>query len=213
MADETNNQLITYGAAFAGDLISQLVPGGGVFGKLADGYMAKRRQEAIDICLEELSKGEEEYVEADMEPFVVILLRYSKAVADGASKKNLRILAQIIGGLKRNKALSGDLFQRWAGIIEHMTRDELMLIGQAIIIQRSLEQSVQGGDDNFWTLLQETMMAGRYNPQELTALGASVSRYGLLVPVTAWDGILYAPGPWLKDLARLVDATTMTNGE
>ncbi|WP_190237465.1 hypothetical protein [Rhizobium sp. R635] len=211
MTDEASGQLISYGAAFAGDLISLLVPGGGLFSKLADGYVAKRRQEAIEVCLEELSRGKEEYVEADMEPFVVILLRYSKAVADGASMKNLRILAQIIAGLKKNKALSGDLFQRWAGILEHMTRDELMLIGQGIIIEQTSGSNVQDLNKDFWNLITEKMITGGYSKEELSALGASVSRYGLLVPVSAWDGILYVPSPWLADLARLVDPTTMTN--
>ncbi|ULR44044.1 hypothetical protein [Rhizobium sp. K102] len=213
MTDETSSQIITYGAAFAGDLISLLVPGGGVFGKLADGYLAKRRQEAIDICLGELSRGKEDYVEADMEPFVVILLRYSKSVADGASRKNLRVLAQVIAGLKRNKTLSGDLFQRWAGILEHMTRDELMLIGQAITIERSFASDAQGLNQNFWNVLTEKMIEGNYSKEELSALGASVSRYGLLVPVTAWDGIFYLPSLWLADLSRLVDATTMMGAD
>jgi hypothetical protein len=35
-----------------------------------------------------------------------VIMRFSKAVADGAAQENLRLLAQVIAGLKKNKALA-----------------------------------------------------------------------------------------------------------
>jgi len=205
---EEHGRLISYGAALAGDVISSIVPGGGLLAKAIDQHLARRSQEAVEIAIDELSKGNVDFDEADAEPFVAILLRYSKAASEGAARKNLRLLMQVVVGLKKNKSLKDDLFRRWASILEHMTRDELMLVGQAIILQRKKQEGVQAIDENFWQLIQDAMVAGRYLAEELPALGASVSRYGILVPKSAWGGIVYAASPWLEELAKLVDVST-----
>lgn len=206
---EENARLISYGAQFVGEVISMFTPGGGLLAKAVDQHLARKTQEAVEIAIEELAKGNVDFDEADAEPFVAILLRYSKAASEGAARRNLRVLMQVVVGLKRNKALSGDAFRRWAGILEHMTRDELMLVGQAIILQRKKQEGVHSIDDNFWQLLQEAMQAGRYSAGELPALAASVSRYGIIVPVSAYGGIAYRPSPWLEELAKLVSSSTL----
>jgi len=53
-------------------------------------------------------------------------MRFTKAVADGAARENLHLLAQVIAGLKKNKALEGDKFRKWCSMLEHLTRDELI---------------------------------------------------------------------------------------
>jgi hypothetical protein len=91
--------------------------------------------------IEEVSKGSPEpinFTESDTDPLIEIIYRFSKAAADGAARENLRLLAQVIAGLKRNKALEPDKFRKWANILEQLTRDELMVIGKALAVRRKM---------------------------------------------------------------------------
>ena len=48
----------------------------------------------------------------------------------------MRLLAQVIVGLKKNKALDPDKFRKWANTLEQLTRDELIVLGKAVAIRR-----------------------------------------------------------------------------
>lgn len=204
------SRMVSFGAALVGDIISLSVPVGGFFAKLVDEHIARRTQEAVEIALEELAQGKEDFDEQDAQPFVAILLRYSKAASEGASRQNLRLLMQIVVGLKRNKALSEDLFKRWAGILEHMTRDELMLVGHAISLQRRIDAGEEEPAHNFWSMLREALERSGYTGMEPSAIAAAVSRSGLIIPASAFGGLSYRPSPWLGELSRLVDVQTLT---
>ncbi|MBB3592708.1 hypothetical protein FHX08_003052 [Rhizobium sp. BK529] len=84
--------------------------------------------------LEEITAGRHgpiDFEADDIEPFIAVTLRFAKAMEMGTAHENLRLLAQVIAGLKKNKALTADTFMRWAGVLEQMTRDELVTIGIA----------------------------------------------------------------------------------
>jgi hypothetical protein len=53
-----------------------------------------------------ISKGQVQFDPQDIDPLIDVIMRFSKAVADGAAQENLRLLAQVIAGLKKNKALA-----------------------------------------------------------------------------------------------------------
>ncbi|MCJ8507644.1 hypothetical protein MUU53_06915 [Rhizobium lemnae] len=210
---EDNSRILSFGGALVGDIVSTLVPGGGLFSKLVDQHLAQKTQEAVEIALQELSRGNVEFDEEDAQPFVAVLLRYSKAASEGAARRNLRLLMQIVVGLKRNKALREDAFRRWAGIVEHMTRDELMLVGQAIRLQGEIESGAVGEVERFWGLLLERMQEAGYSERETAAIAAAVSRSGLVIPVSAYGGLAYRASPWLSELYSLVDSQTFVSSE
>lgn len=202
----SKKEIVPWGSAIAGDVLSVFqVPGGGFLGKLGDKYLERKQKEAAEILINELRKGSVEpndISEHEVDPLVEIIYRFSKAVADGAARKNLRLLAQIIAGLKRNKALDPDKFRKWASILEQMTRDELMVIGKAIALSRKINEAGDKPSFDFFSILQEEMKAAGYG-KEVYSLYASVSRTGLLVPVSAFGGLNYTPSPWLDELGRL----------
>ncbi len=210
-------KFISFGAAFAADVISSYGPFGGLFSKVADAYLEKRAALARDILIKEIEDGFHggtTFEEEDIDPLIDILLRFSKAVSDGASKTNLRLLAQIVAGLKKNKALDGDAFRRWAAALEGMTRDELMIVGKAIVVARDSPRDSYKKIENFWEVLSQSMKTGRYSEEEIAALAASVSRHGLLIPSSGYGGgILFEESPWLMELGKLVNAETMTAPE
>jgi len=158
----------------------------------------------------EIAKGSPEpidFTESEADPLIEIIYRFSKAVSDGAARENLRLLAQVIVGLKKNKALDPDKFRKWANTLEQLTRDELMVIGKAIAIKRefdtgSLQLNVPG---DFWKSLRSALETSGYQPGEIEPLCASLSRTGLLLPASAYGGMIYMPTPWLTELATLAD--------
>ena len=199
-------EMVPLGSAIVGDVLSVFqVPGGGFFGKLGDKWLERKQKEAAEILIEEMKKGSSEPIDfaaSDVDPLIEIIYRFSKAAADGAARENLRLLAQVIAGLKRNKALQSDKFRKWAGILEQLTRDELIVIGKAIATKRELATATS---NNFWQLLKAALAESGYQAAEVEPLCASLSRTGLLLPASAWGGMVYLPTPWLDELASLAD--------
>jgi hypothetical protein len=103
------------------------------WGKLGDQYPERKRKDESDILIEELQKSSPEpndFADVGVAPLIDIIYQMSKAVVDGAARDTLRLLAQVIAGLNRNKALDHDKFRKWANTLEQLTRDELMLVGK-----------------------------------------------------------------------------------
>jgi hypothetical protein len=54
----SGKEMVPFGAAVVGDVLSALqLPGGGFLGKLGDKYLQRKQQEAADILIDEVSKG------------------------------------------------------------------------------------------------------------------------------------------------------------
>lgn len=203
MAD-TN--IIPFGAAIAGDVLSALsIPGGNALGVIVTSALAKKRREAAEILIQEVSSGRHGPVEFDahdVEPLIDIILRFSKAVAEGAARENLILLAQIIAGMKKNRALEADKFRKWSKIVEHLTRDELLVIGLAYRLER---ERPADREDNFNGKLREAIKSTGYRDDEMEALLMSVGSTGLLSSGSAWGGLAYEPTGWLAELGQLAD--------
>jgi hypothetical protein len=111
-----SNSIVSYGAAILSDVASlKGLPCTSVFTKFTDSYIEKKRKEAAEIFIAELQigyEGEIQFDEHDIEPYVEMVYRFGKAAEEGAARNNLKILAQIIAGLKRNKTFDSDKFRR-----------------------------------------------------------------------------------------------------
>lgn len=203
MAD---TDIIPFGAAIAGDVLSALsLPGGNTIGVIATNALAKKRREAAEILLREVSSGRHgpiNFQAHDVDPLIDIILRFSKAVSEGAARENLILLAQIIAGLKKHRALEADKFRRWSKIVEDLTRDELLVIGIAYRLQK---QRPDDRKDDFNGNLREDIKRAGYNDGDLEALLMSVGSTGLLSSASAYGGLAYEPTAWLAELGQLAD--------
>jgi hypothetical protein len=218
----SDSDMLPFGAAVAADVLSAFsLPGGSTLTALAGAYLAKRRREATNILIEEIASGrhgEIRFDDHDIDPLIEMIMRFSKVVADGAARENLILLAQVIAGMKKNKALDSDKFRKWCSILENLNRDQLICIGRAYIIMKRIEAASTDTDvaastdtdeaastDTFSNTLRNELATGGYQGGEIEALCASVSRTGLLTPVSAYSGMAYHPTPWLKELGELAD--------
>jgi hypothetical protein len=200
----SDSESLPFGAGVAATVLEILhLPGATAIMKITEAALDKKRRETAEILIEEIKKGrhgEINFDEHDVDPLIDIILRFSKAVSEGAAKANLRLLAQVIAGLKKNRALESDRFRRWASILEDMTRDELVAVGLAYRIAKT---SKPGPDSTFSHDLHEALHA-KFG-EETAGLLAAVSRTGLLAPVSAFGGLAYFPTPWLQQLGELAD--------
>jgi hypothetical protein len=201
-----DTDIIPFGAAIAGDVLSALsIPGGNTLGIFATNALAKKRREAAEILIREVSSGMHgaiEFEAHDIDPLIDIILRFSKAVAEGAARENLILLAQTIAGLKKYRALEADKFRKWSKIIEDLTRDELLVIGFAYRLEK---QRPADREDDFNGDLRKAIKGAGYEDAELEALLTRVGSTGLLSSASAWGGLAYQPTGWLAELGKLAD--------
>lgn len=177
------------------------IPGGTTLGKALEGCAERRRNEARDILIDEIQNGihgKVEFLPEDADDFIRIIHRYSKAVEEGAARENLKLLAQVIAGKKKNKALDPDGFLKWANILSDLTRSELLLLGKSITVHHKKP-------DEFWPKVKAEMATGGFSAEECYALASSVARTGLLLPFSAYGELEYRSSPWLAELEQLVD--------
>ena len=201
MAD---TDIVPFGVAVAGDVLSALsLPGGGTLVAIATSALAKKRKEAAEILIKEISSGRHgpvQFDQHDVDPLIDIILRFSKAVADGVARENLILLAQVIAGMKKKRALDPDRFRRWSKVVEQLTRDELLVVGFAY-----QELKREANVDDFNNNLREKLKGAGYNESEVEALLTSVGSTGLLSSASAWGGLAYRPTAWLSELGDLAD--------
>ncbi len=207
MAD---SDIVPFGVAIAGDVLSAFcLPGGNTLSFVASGYVARKRKQAAETLIREISSGRHgpvNFEEHDLEPFIEMTVRFAKAVSDGAARENLIFLAQVIAGLKKNRAFDPDRFRRWCKVLEALTRDELIAVGLAC---QTAAKADWKREDDFNTAIRASLGQAGYSEGEAEALLTSVGATGLLSSASAWGGLAYVPTPWLKELADLVDVESM----
>lgn len=216
---EEGRNLISYGAAATADMLSALgLPGGNSLQKMVDGVLEKRRQAGRDALIEELRQGyhgSTAFEAADAEPLIGIMMRFRRAAEEGAARDNLRLLAQIIAGLKKHRALEFDSFARWSRILEEMTRDQLLVAGAAFVHDRAgLAPPPNEGSTTFWPSFVSAMRQRGFDESELRLHCAALAVHGLLNAASGWGGLVYEPTPWLRELGLLSNiAGSATGGD
>lgn len=208
---EEGRNLVSYGAAATADMLSALgLPGGNSLQKVVDGVLEKRRQAAREALIEELRNGyhgSTAFEAADAEPLIGIMMRFRRAAEEGAARDNLRLLAQIIAGLKKHRALEFDSFARWSRVLEEMTRDQLLVAGAAFVHDREGLAPPPPDDDSmtFWPSFVGAMRERGFDEPQLRLHCAALAVHGLLSAASGWGALVYEPTPWLRELGLLAD--------
>ncbi|MEM9106141.1 MAG: hypothetical protein AAGC96_10840 [Pseudomonadota bacterium] len=168
----TKKHPLTFGALVVSETLSGLgMPGGSTVSSMLQDYLDRRSRDAANILIEEISAAAHEsagFLPDEIDPFIEICHRFSKAVEDGTARSNLKLLAQVIAGQKRNKALDPDGFRKWASVLSDLTRTELILVGTVIRVSAIHSRDV-------WNEVRKEMKDARFEPLEIEALGAAIT--------------------------------------
>jgi hypothetical protein len=198
--------------AIVKDLLHALhMPGGETLGALVEKEIEERNRSTFNMLLQELQKARDEGVtfeENDVHDFVQMVLRLLDAVSKGTARRNLRLMSQVVVGLKRNRLFEFDNFQQWATVLETLTHDEILVIG---VIYRVMPR--EGAGDT-WSLLKAELVPKTFKTQEeLEAVCVSLMRTGLIIPVSAYGGLAYKFSPSIKQLGALAELELAANDD
>jgi hypothetical protein len=197
--------------ALVGDVFSALsLPFGGMAGEALKTLMQRRIDEAREIMIAEISRGDIRFSEADAEESVAITYRYLRAAQEGTSRSNLRLLAQVLSGQARLGLIKADEFLYYSDILTPMRRDEILLTGS---ILRYWHAAIEHEDDPVERMRTATtrsmaaLIPGVFEDHgEFRAVADGMRRTGFFnIQATAGGGDLLGPSPVLVRLARLVD--------
>ena len=115
--------VILTGATLAEEVLSALHwPGASILERAVTAALERRRAEVRNMLLEAIRReGIEnlQFEEGEADDLVQMMMRFAKASEEGVARANLKLLAQVIIGLKRNHAFEFDKFQSCANVLEN----------------------------------------------------------------------------------------------
>jgi hypothetical protein len=185
------------------DLLHALhLPGAETLGALVEKEIEERNRSTFEMLLTELQKACDEGVtfeENDVHDFAQMVLRLHDAALKGAARRNLRLMSEVIVGLKRHRLFEFNNFQRWANVLETLTRDEILILGTAYRLKKK-------GVEDVWAGLKEALVPEPFKTNvDLEAVCAALARTGLVLPASAWGGMVYLFNNGVVQLGTLAD--------
>ncbi|MCI3206358.1 MULTISPECIES: hypothetical protein [Pandoraea] len=195
--------------ALIGDVFSCFsLPGGGVAGEALKALFRKRIDDAQEIMLTAISRGDIRFSETDAEESVAIVYRYLRAAQEGAARVNLRLLAQVFCGQARLGLIKADEFLYYADVLTPLRRDEILLLGSILRYwNEAIEEEPIQRMRSATVRSQEALIPKVFDDHaEFRAVADGMRRTGFFsTQATAGGGDLLGPSPVLMRLARLTD--------
>lgn len=200
----------------AGAVLGTVVPGaataGATVGALFESYLRRRAEEAQEVLLDELRKGERppEAIPAS-DGLIAALLRYRRMANEGVARPNLRLLAKAIAGQLRRGTLVADEFSRYADILASLSRDEIILIAAMWRSHVAGKETTATTPDTQpfdpWKAARSELVNSKVFPDEeyVSAIAARAQRTGLITAVSAYGGLVYRITPIFLEITALVD--------
>jgi hypothetical protein len=219
-----SNNLTQFFGAFVADALQLCGVGLSNFGGTVAGHalqqlIRKRLDDARDIVLEEIQRGDRLPIEpADGDEVVAIVFKYLTAAREGTARRNLRLMARIMRGQAATRSLYADEFSRFASVIASLTYEEVCTVATTYRIRKALLPKGSGQPiHNMRNMLDQEIsnrLVGKdclfRQKEDLEATRAALQRTGLiyLAGTGSSGNAVYAEAPLLDqlgDLAKLED--------
>lgn len=183
-------------ATIAADAVSMVGGPGAILTAAAERAITKRRTEARDVLVDELTIGgtnlEPEIIE-QVDESAAIMLRYLRAADEGTRTRNLRLLARAFRRQLDQKRANAESFQQTTASIGDLSDAELELLGGWLAL----------GHDKSIFDYRESLGISREDGGDIHATAAALMRNGLVLPASAWDSMSFLLAP--AALRLLVD--------
>lgn len=198
MADSRG--VVLTGVTLAQEVLSALhLPGASILETMVNAAYERRRASAREIFIELIKReGTEnlQFEEGEVDDLIQMMMRFAKAAEEGTARQNLRLLAQVIFGLKRNRIFEFDKFLACANVLESLTRDEILFLGR---MYKFYTNNPERNDYRAFLASVSDM----FDSKRAEALAAALTRTGMLLPVSAFGSINYTPGPRFYEICEL----------
>ncbi len=182
---------------------------GAGFALVAGQLLRQRAEQARDILLDELRRGEQTLSAPEVDETVAVLLRYGRAAQEGAARLNLRLMAKIIAGQAQQHVLYANEFLRHADVIAGLRREEVILLGA---LQRHWDapavQALANDHDRMneakRLMLAELIPVPFMDIAELAATEDAIVRTGFLAGTETFGGTIYKPTRTFQRICALI---------
>lgn len=201
-----SKDIVLSGVVVAQEILSALqLPGASLTQKAVEAALSRRAKAGREILFEtirqeglDFSKPKEE-----VDDFIQMMMRFSKSVNEGTARQNLKLLAQVMVGLKKNRTMDFDKFQSCANVIETLTRDEILFIGKLKVYSDS--------SDDFQFGRFKIQVEKEIPGLDAEICAASLVRTGMVLPISTIKGIFYRPTQRLHDICNLSQVSKSTS--
>ena len=198
----------------------------GLMGAAYESWLNKKAKEAHGILIAEISKGRRLSNDVAPDTFFGLLHRYLNATKQGAARRNLRLMAQVLAGsLEQDCPFEPDKLASFAELVSDLTRDEIKFL--AVFWSSHIESSkspLETIDPNISAeervqVSTQAMALERLVPGicatklDFSALGGSLTRTGLIVAQSVYGGTRFDITPRLAELAQLSDLNSALDPE
>jgi len=204
--DKLPDQLPESLSAIGSELLTALgLPGGSVLGVALSSLFRKRLEQAREILLEELRRGDKKLTDVgEVEEAAAIIYRYGRAAQEGAARLNLRLMAKVIAGQAQIGNLVADDFLYYADMLASLRREEIILIAT---LHRNQTLTEQGTLDELqtWTKSLEELVPLLFSSEsEMLAVAQGAARTGFVTSGVTFDGMsAFVPSALLEKLQGL----------
>lgn len=175
--------------AFVSDGLSLIqIPGTSLTGMglqaALERVMRRREEQAREVLLDELRRGRRtEYEAASEDEAAAVLFRYLRAAQEGAARRNLRLMAQVIRGQLESGHLVADEFLYWSETLATLTRQEISFLGLMIKVDR--EGDISGKPKTAFArwpdVVEGAIHQGLYSSEEDALMAATaLGRFALV---------------------------------
>lgn len=186
-------ELVVAGVSLAAPAAAAEIAVGASIGKLLVDIYAKRKEKSEAIVLAELRHVESyEQLSQDPEGLVAKAARFHQAALVGAAHKNLRLLARLMLGHKLEPGLTADLFLSYAGLLEALRADELIVLSAFLRAHRNTQAQVPPKENPNLMDVVVADLQGQLEPPVILALSTGLTRTGFLLQIGGYGG-----GAWL----------------
>ncbi|MBE9556825.1 MAG: hypothetical protein IMF08_08210 [Proteobacteria bacterium] len=190
-------------SAVAEDAVSLFLPIGGntvgaVTGLALEEMFRKRQEQAREILLDELRKGDKRIEDAaDVDEMVSIVHRYGRAAQEGTARLNLRLMAKVIAGKAHLGNLVADEFLYYADLLSSLRREEVILAATLHRFRKKAEKQGFGLVEDaamrqFWSDMEAELIPSVFeNEKMMRATALAVGRTGLVMSGNTMDSLEY----------------------
>jgi hypothetical protein len=167
--------------------------------------MENRVASAKEILQDELARAEIGIADAaDRDEAAAMVFDYAEAARQGAARRNLRLLAQIMAGALVTPPIYASEFLRWSRMLADLTREELIVLAEWYAAFQ--HPTAKNNLASIFPAVRGKLLVKRIisEDEELTSILQALGRTGLIVQKSAVGTDIYFTTPRLEHLMRMV---------
>ena len=180
--------------------------------RLAERKLAEARERLLQ-ALEKRQITVDEAIASDHD--LAVVYRFFRSAEEGTVSRNIRLLAETIGALKKDDMLTEDTFNAFLPILRDLTYEQIVVAGRFYSYLKDANDetsdTVKSANDA-WKQTREELVPDVIETKEyIDAICAQLVGLGLFVTKSGFGSINYEASPILERIIRDTSFNEMAN--